>query len=49
MGAISLSPSNIKNEEIVFDNCTYISWYKYEESPEIQVSVGDIILERQHR
>lgn len=42
-GAISLSPSNIKNGEIVFDNCTYISWYKYEESPEIQISVGDII------
>ena len=42
-GAISLSPSNIQNGEISFEDCTYINWHKYEESPEIQASVGDII------
>lgn len=44
-GAVSLSPSNItKDGKIVFDNCTYISWEKYEESPEIMVNEEDIIL-----
>lgn len=42
-GAISLSPSNIKNNQIEYDNSTYISWFKYEESPEIMVFNGDII------
>lgn len=43
-GAISLSPSNItKHNELNFDNVTYISWYKYDESPEIKVSVNDIL------
>ena len=27
-----------------YSKCTYISWYKYEESPEIQIFDGDIIL-----
>ena len=27
-----------------YDNCTYISWAKYEESPEIQISNDDILL-----
>ena len=27
-----------------YDNCTYISWNKYEESPEIQIANGDILL-----
>ena len=27
-----------------YDNCTYISWDKYEESPEIQIANGDILL-----
>ena len=44
-GAISLSPSNItKDGNIVFDKNTYISWEKYNESPEIMVSEGDIII-----
>lgn len=44
-GAISLSPSNItKDGKITFENCTYISWDKYYESPEIMVYEGDIIL-----
>lgn len=42
-GAISLSPSNIQNGNIVYDNCTYITWDKYEESPEIQIEIGDIV------
>lgn len=42
-GAISLSPSNIKSNKLFFNNCTYISWEKYEESPEIMVFEGDII------
>jgi hypothetical protein len=42
-GAISLSPSNIKDNKLFFDKCTYISWQKYEESPEIMIFEGDII------
>ncbi|MGB4398458.1 MAG: restriction endonuclease subunit S, partial [Daejeonella sp.] len=42
-GAISLSPSNIKNNTIIYHNCTYISWFKYDESPEIKIYDGDII------
>ena len=42
-GAISLSPSNIIDGDIDFETCTYISWSKYDESPEIMVSKGDII------
>ena len=43
-GAITLSPSNISNGKMDYSKCTYISWYKYEESPEIQIFDGDIIL-----
>lgn len=42
-GAITLSPSNITNDVLLFDKCQYISWSKYEESPEIQIFEGDII------
>lgn len=42
-GAISLSPSNIQNGILNLESCTYISWAKYEESPEIMAEVGDII------
>ena len=42
-GAITLSPSNIVNDVINFDKCQYISWYKYDESPEIQIFEGDVI------
>ena len=42
-GAITLSPSNITNQELSYENCSYISWAKYEESPEIKVAVGDVI------
>ncbi len=43
-GAITLSPSNIIDGQMNYENCTYISWDKYEESPEIQISNGDILL-----
>jgi len=42
-GAISLSPSNIINNKLIFKKTTYISWKKYEESPEIMIYPGDII------
>ena len=43
-GAITLSPSNIVNGSMQYDLCTYISWHKYYESPEIQVWEKDILL-----
>ncbi|WP_316398022.1 restriction endonuclease subunit S [Bradyrhizobium sp. 33ap4] len=43
-GAIAINPSNIQDGETVFEKCTYISWHKYEESPEIKIDEGDIIL-----
>ena len=44
-GAITMSPSNIsKSGEVSFDSSTYISWEKYEESPEIMLEEGDIVL-----
>ena len=43
-GAISFSPGNIIDGVISYNNSTFISWEKYEESPEIMVNEGDIIL-----
>lgn len=43
-GAISLSPSNIINGHLDYSKCTYISWFKYEESPEIKIYNEDILL-----
>ena len=44
-GAISLSPTNItENGNLNFDKSTYISWEKYNESPEIQLQKGHIVL-----
>lgn len=43
-GAISLSPSNIINGKITYCNNTYISWFKYHESPEIKVRENDILI-----
>lgn len=43
-GAITLSPSNIVDDRMSYDVCKLISWDKYEESPEIKVHDGDIIL-----
>jgi len=44
-GAISLSPSNINDAgNLSFEKSTYISWEKYEESPEIMLEDGFTIL-----
>lgn len=43
-GAISLSPSNIKDGNLILNKLTYISWDKYYESPEIMVHLEDIIM-----
>lgn len=43
-GPITLSPSNIIENKLSLDNCSYISWEKYEESPEIKIYKNDIIL-----
>ena len=43
-GAITLSPSNIISNKMNYDKCSFISWYKYEESPEIKIHNGDILL-----
>lgn len=42
-GAISLSPTNIVDGFVVYKDCTYLSFPKYEESPEIKVSIDDIL------
>jgi type I restriction enzyme S subunit len=42
-GALSLSPSNLKDIRMDYAKRTYISWSKYEESPEIKVYKGDIV------
>ena len=43
-GALSLSPSNIQGGQMDYTKGTYITWVKYEESPEIKTYNGDIIL-----
>ena len=43
-GAITISPSNIKNGSTDFTSSTYISWEKYYESPEIMIYNNDIIV-----
>ena len=42
--AISISPSNMVNGTMDYSNCTYISEEKYEESPEIKIHNGDILI-----
>jgi type I restriction enzyme, S subunit len=43
-GAIALNPSNIQAGRLVLDTCTYVTWEKYHESPEIKIQEGDVIL-----
>ena len=43
-GAITLSPSNIIDSEMNYEKCSYLSWEKYFESPEIMIKNTDIIL-----
>lgn len=42
-GSITLSPSNMVSGHMCYDSCTYLSWEKYEESPEIKIYNGDIL------
>lgn len=42
-GALSLSPSNIQDGQMDYSKGTYITWQKYEESPEIMTFNGDIV------
>ena len=42
-GVLSLSPGNIVNGKMDYNNSTYITWEKYEESPEIKIYDGDIV------
>lgn len=42
-GAITFSPSDIHDFHLDYSDCDYISFFKYEESPEIKVFNGDII------
>lgn len=39
-----LSAFNIQNNKLVWDNLNYINQQRYEESPEIKLRVGDILL-----
>lgn len=43
-GAITLGPPNMDDGKLNLSNCKYLSWDKYFESPEIQLSIGDILL-----
>lgn len=43
-GAISLSPANIVNGEMDYQKCSYVTWEKYEESPEIMINNEDILV-----
>ena len=43
-GALSLSPSNLNEIVMTYSKRTYISWSKYQESPEIMVFEGDIVM-----
>jgi type I restriction enzyme S subunit len=44
-GALTIGASQItRNYKLDFSNPEYISWDKYEESPEIKVEVGDILV-----
>lgn len=42
-GAITLSPSNFTNGRLDYSKCSYLSWKKYYESPEIMIDNGDVI------
>ena len=42
-GAITLSPRNIINQKIDFSDLQFISWAKYEESPEIMIFENDVV------
>jgi type I restriction enzyme, S subunit len=43
-GFVFLATPNLKGYEIDFDNVNYISKWRYEESPEIQLCEGDVLI-----
>lgn len=43
-GALTLSPGNLIHGTISLEKCTYLSWAKYHESPEIQIQLGDVLM-----
>lgn len=43
-GAITLSPTNMNDIHLDLTHCSYLSWEKYYESPEIMVENGDVLL-----
>lgn len=43
-GAITLSPTNMDSIKVDYTKCSYLSWDKYFESPEIMVQVGDVLV-----
>lgn len=44
IGAITLSPSNMKPMGMDYQHVTYLSWKKYEESPEIMIQNDDLLM-----
>ena len=42
-GAITLSPSNMKNGTMDYSKCSYLTWAKYYESPEIIIRNEDVL------
>jgi type I restriction enzyme S subunit len=43
-GAITISPSNMGESEMLWKKVSYLSWKKYYESPEIIVNEGDLLI-----
>jgi type I restriction enzyme S subunit len=43
-GYIFLATPNLKSHQIDFDNVNYITKWRYDESPEIQLHVGDVLI-----
>lgn len=43
-GYIFLATPNIKGSEIDFNNVNYITKFRYDESPEIKINVGDVLV-----
>ena len=43
-GYVFLATPNIKSGEIDFENVNYINKHRYEESPELKLHLGDVLL-----
>src|SRR5690606_14089306 len=43
-GCVTISPSNIVEDRMVFEKNSYLSWTKYFESPEIMIFENDILI-----